>query len=226
MGFCEVFRFLAFFQFLFLTLRSAGTSLAFSWTTRRNTRNGLSSRFGCILVQIGPKEQYSSEYDNGIADFPGGISSSFQGAGSPRLELHPEEIPPLLMEALQNNDIPDIDAGLNAMWDFAGGNTKYIFEYNRTSFIESAHETANQFPTSFYGVAMYGKSWKMETPLNRVGGSDGWIATQVMKTVSSDGRMRRWQWELRKNRRPPDLGVWLVDSIGSSDRKGNFEADN
>ena len=157
--------------------------------------------------------------------FPGGVSSSFPGAGIPRLDLSPEDIPPLLMEALQNNDVPNIDAGLQAMWNFAGGNTHFIFERNRTDFIESAHETANEFPTSFYGAAMYGRSWEMETPVNRVGGPDGWIATQVMKTISSDGRMRRWQWELRKNRRPPDMGIWLVESIGSSDQKGNFEAE-
>ena len=44
---------------------------------------------------------------------------------------------------------------------------------------------------------MNGQSWTLETELNRVGGDSGWIATQVMKTISSDGRMRRWQWEYR-----------------------------
>ena len=97
--------------------------------------------------------------------------------------------------------------------------------YLRTKeFIESCHETADEFPTSFYGVAMNGQSWTMETELNRVGGESGWIATQVMKTISSDGRMRRWQWELRKNKRPPCLGCWKIESIGSSDRNGDFEA--
>ena len=72
--------------------------------------------------------------------------------------------------------------------------------------------------------AMYGQSWDLETELNRVGGENGWIATQVMKTVSSDGSLRRWQWELRKNKRPPCLGCWKIESIGSSDRNGDFEA--
>ena len=71
---------------------------------------------------------------------------------------------------------------------------------------------------------MYGQSWGLESKLNRVGGEEGWIATQVMKTISSDGRLRRWQWELRKNKRPPCLGCWKVESIGSSDRNGDFEA--
>ena len=91
-------------------------------------------------------------------------------------------------------------------------------------FIESCHDTALEFPTSFYGVAMDGQSWTIETNLNRVGGESGWIATQVIKTISSDGRMRRWQWELRKNKRPPCLGCWKIESIGSSDRNGDFEA--
>ena len=90
-------------------------------------------------------------------------------------------------------------------------------------FIESCHETADEFPTSFYGVALNGQSWVIETEINRVGGDDGWIATQVMKKISSDGRMRRWQWELRKNKRPPCLGCWKVENIASSDRNGEFE---
>ncbi len=60
-----------------------------------------------------------------------------------------------------------------------------------------------------------------------VGGDDdtAWIATQVMETISSDGRMRRWQWEIRKNRRPPCLGCWKVETIASSDRQGNFQTE-
>ena len=102
---------------------------------------------------------------------------------------------------------------------------KHITTYNiHKEFIESCHDTALEFPTSFYGVAMNGQSWTIETKLNRVGGESGWIATQVIKTISSDGRMRRWQWELRKNKRPPCLGCWKIESIGSSDRNGDFEA--
>ena len=50
-------------------------------------------------------------------------------------------------------------------------------------------------------------------------------ATQVMRTVSSDGRRRRWQFELRQQRRPPNLGAWFVESIGSSDKDGTFDID-
>ena len=59
--------------------------------------------------------------------------------------------------------------------------------------------TASTFPTSFYGVALHGQSYEMEGSMNMVGGASAqcWIATQIMRTVSSDGRERRWQWELR-----------------------------
>ena len=46
-----------------------------------------------------------------------------------------------------------------------------------------------------------------------------------MRTVSSDGRRRRGQFELRKQRRPPDLGAWFVESIGSSNKDGMFDVD-
>ena len=148
----------------------------------------------------------------------------FYGAGRPRPELRPEDLPTLLMTALSQNDTPYENAGLESMWHFAEGSaTHHIFQHNITDFIQSAFQTADEFPTSFYGVALYGKSWEMETGINRVGGEDGCIATQVMKTVTSDDRVRRWQFELRRNRRPPCLGCWRVETIASSDRKGNFE---
>ncbi|KAL9191503.1 hypothetical protein ACHAXT_001209 [Thalassiosira profunda] len=142
----------------------------------------------------------------------------------PTASLAPDEVVPILMNALQNNDVPTKDAGLRLVWAFATETTQYVFDNNRTEFFESCHDTADEFPTSFYGAALHGQSWDLETQINRVGGESGWIATQVMKTISSDGRLRRWQWELRKNRRPPQLGCWKVESIGSSDRNGDFEA--
>jgi len=146
------------------------------------------------------------------------------GVKTPTSTLKPEGVVPLIMNALKNNDTPHKDAGMMLVWEFTTDTTKYIFKNNITEFIESCHETADEFPTSFYGVAMYGQSWDVESGINRVGGEDGWIATQVMKTISSDGRLRRWQWEIRKNKRPPCLGCWKVESIGSSDRNGDFEA--
>lgn len=154
-----------------------------------------------------------------------GPSAAWLGAGRPRPSLPAAELPPLLMQALQLNDFPEIDAGLHAMWAFVGDSTRFIYKNNETEFIEDAHTTANTLPTSFYGMAMHGREWEMETELTLVGNDleAAWIATQIMRTVSSDGRMRRWQWELRRHRRPPNLGAWYVESIGSSDVKGNFE---
>ena len=146
------------------------------------------------------------------------------GAGVPRPSLAPDEVPSLLMNALRFNDFPETDAGLRAMWAFAGDTTRFLYQNNMTEFIEDAHETAESLPTSFYGMAMLGNSVELEGQMNMVGGADdAWIATQIVKTVASDGRMRRWQWELRKHRRPPNLGAWYVESVGSSDRLGNFD---
>lgn len=151
---------------------------------------------------------------------------AFGGAGSPRPELLPQEVPDLLMVALKQNDVPVPNAGLQSVWDFSSDTTKFVYQDNITEFMEDAHKTAESLPTSFYGVAMKGKGYIMEGKLHFVGGSDDpWIATQIMRTISSDGRMRRWQWELRKHRRPPNLGAWYVESIGSSDRRGNFDVE-
>lgn len=182
-----------------------------------NVKNGRTSCLECSNSQTpGDNKGYESDKMTG---------SCFQGAGQPRKELYPGDLPALLHEALYRNNFPEVDSGLLSMWDFSGDSTKYIFKNNVTEFIESAHETALEFPTSFYGVAMHGLSYEIETPVNMVGGEDGWIATQVVKTVSSDGRMRRWQWEMRKRRRPPNMGNWYVENIGSSDRKGDFDSD-
>ena len=160
-----------------------------------------------------------------LQGFASGLS--FRGAGVPRPDLPPADVPPLLMRALQLNEFPEVDAGLTSMWAFSSMQCRFIYKNNLTEFIEDAHETADSMPTSFYGMAMNGQSWELEGDMNYVGGlsDDCWIATQLMQTVSSDGRMRRWQWELRKQRRPPNLGAWIVESIGSSDRKGNFQVE-
>ena len=77
-------------------------------------------------------------------------SSSYSGAGCPRLTLAPADIPPLLMHDLSVNDVPARDSGLHAIWAFAGDTTRFIYKNNVTEFIEDAHATA-ELPTSFYG---------------------------------------------------------------------------
>lgn len=145
---------------------------------------------------------------------------------TPQPKHTPAEIPTLLMEALARNDFPECDDGLTTVWSFASDTTRFIFKNNLTDFIESAHETAAQYPTSFYGNAFHGQQWTLEGGPRLCGPpATSWIATQMMRTISSDGRMRRWQWEMRKRRQPPNRDCWFVESIGSSDREGNFEID-
>ena len=51
---------------------------------------------------------------------------------SPCPSLKPEEIIPLIMNALKNNDVPEKDAGLRLVWEFATETTQYVFQNNRT----------------------------------------------------------------------------------------------
>lgn len=159
----------------------------------------------------------------------GRASVGNSGGGAP---LTPDNIPERVMLRLARNDLPDMDAGLRFVWGLTGETTRFIFKSNETDFVDTAHETAVQFPTSFYGAAMHGRGYALEGDPVYVGVSDqadltqreaAWIATQLVKTTSSDGRVRRWQWELRKHRRPPQRGEWYIESIGSSDKDGDFE---
>ena len=55
------------------------------------------SRGGKFVMGVESEENPAEDF---TSDLPGGISSSFKGAGRPRVELKPQEIPSLLMEAL------------------------------------------------------------------------------------------------------------------------------
>jgi hypothetical protein len=46
--------------------------------------------------------------------------------------IKPEEIVPLIMNALRNNDVPEKDAGLRLIWEFATDSTHYVFTHNIT----------------------------------------------------------------------------------------------
>jgi len=91
------------------------------------------------------------------------------------------------MEALKYNDLTFLPLTLVSGLSGPLPETQPGTSFQTTTppdfiFIVSAHETADNFPTSFYGIAFHGQSWEMETPLNRVGGDKKsvWIATQVM----------------------------------------------
>ncbi len=51
---------------------------------------------------------------------------------NPKESINPGDVIPLLMYALQNNDIPRKDDGIRAMWEFSTDTTKYIFQNNIT----------------------------------------------------------------------------------------------
>jgi hypothetical protein len=72
------------------------------------------------------------QLQEGAADTHKTPTSDHKGAGVPRPSLGPEDVVPLLMTALKNNDIPEVDAGLVSMWEFASDITKYVFNNNIT----------------------------------------------------------------------------------------------
>ena len=51
---------------------------------------------------------------------------------SPCTSIKPEEIIPLIMNALKNNDVPNKDAGLRLIWEFVTDTTQNVFQNNRT----------------------------------------------------------------------------------------------
>ena len=136
------------------------------------------------------------------------------------IEIYPEKIAPFLMQSLALNDFPDIDWGLETVWHFSTDTLRTIFNHNMSDFISCAHKTADGFPTSFYGSALKGRHWEMERPIVMVGGNttECWIATHLMRTTSSDGRVRRWQWELRSASpdRPLSFPLSLQPPVPSS----------
>jgi hypothetical protein len=95
-----------------------------------------------------------------------------------------------------------VEATLARIWDDLAGDT-FLFYYRHEGFeefLKDARETADEFPTSFYGNAMYGRRWSIVREWELAGGDDGWIGTAIVETIASDGRLRNWIWELRKRR--------------------------
>lgn len=54
------------------------------------------------------------------------------GIKSPTPELEPGELVPLIMNALRNNNTPDVDAGIRLIWEFSTDTTKHVFQNNIT----------------------------------------------------------------------------------------------
>jgi hypothetical protein len=107
--------------------------------------------------------------------------AAYRSAGSPHPSLPTRSLPPLLMHALSRNDLLRQDAGVRSIWRFATPTLRFVFRGDEEEFVQKAHETARQLPTSFYGSAMFGLGWEMEGEMRRVGGEDGWIAVQVRR---------------------------------------------
>lgn len=149
------------------------------------------------------------------------FEDAFEDAIIPRPELGPHEIPSLLMKAMELNDFPHNDAGFISLWEFHTCGVHRSYGSDIYKFIAHSKSVAEHAPTSFYGMAPEAK--KLEFfPVNRVGGENGWVATQMMTATLNDGSVRKFRWVMKRNRRPPNQDFWYVDSIDSSDEKGLF----
>lgn len=138
----------------------------------------------------------------------------------------PQAIIEGVLAALGHKGDKSVDRALRHIWDhLAGDNFKFVYrDSDVEEFIADARTTAEEFSTSFYGNAINGKRWQIIRDFQTTG-ADGWIGTAVVETISSDDRLRRWIWELRKHKRPPKMGSWFIENIGSSDADGTFDSD-
>ena len=150
-------------------------------------------------------------------------TSDGAAATLPEVDDAPGDMVTKLFAALSHPSVHATNATLDRVWDISGESLKWIFNNDRDEFVQSARETADTYPTSFYGSTMRGKSWRLLRPFEVT--ASGWIGTSVVETVTSDGRLRRWICECRQRRRPPDVGTWYIESIGSSAADGTFHVD-
>jgi hypothetical protein len=114
------------------TTREAKTMLC---TRPTNDGDGGDSDEELFLALFRQKVEQKAAKKNKNPSIPTAPPPSFDfdtGAGVPRASLEPDEIVPLLMTALQNVDVPTVDGGLVAMWDFASDTTKFVFQNNQT----------------------------------------------------------------------------------------------
>ena len=141
----------------------------------------------------------------------------------PEVDDEPGPMIDKLFAALAHPSVHESNATLERIWDIAGDTLRWIFKNDVADFVESARMTADTYPTSFYGATMRGRSWRVARPWQTT--SSGWIGTCVVETVCADGRLRRWIAEARQRRRPPLMGTWYLESIGSSSADGTFDVD-
>ena len=141
----------------------------------------------------------------------------------PEVDDEPGPMIDKLFAALAHPSVHESNATLERVWDIAGDALRWIFNNDLADFVESARMTADTYPTSFYGATMRGRSWRVARPWQTT--SSGWIGTCVVETVCADGRLRRWIAEARQRRRPPLMGTWYLESIGSSGADGTFDVD-
>jgi len=85
--------------------------------------------FAALLVD---KKSKASDATASLSSLDTSRYAHLANITSPSPSIKPEDIIPLVMNALKNNDVPDKDAGMKLVWEFATDTTQYVFRNNRT----------------------------------------------------------------------------------------------
>jgi hypothetical protein len=89
--------------------------------------------FAALLIDQSSKaQQHNTTSYSPISGLDTSRYSHLANVTSPSPFIKPEEIIPLIMIALKNNDFPEKDAGIKLVWEFATDTTQYVFRNNRT----------------------------------------------------------------------------------------------
>ena len=99
---------------------------------RRYDDNSDEALFAALLADKSKASDSTASSPVGSLDTLSSEYAHLANVTSPCPSLKPEEIIPLIMNALKNNDIPEKDAGLRLVWEFATCTTQYVFQNNRT----------------------------------------------------------------------------------------------
>ena len=140
------------------------------------------------------------------------VKDEWDVARKPCAELGPEEVVPMLMRALRLNDYPYINAGLQTVYDWSSDMCRLACGRNVDAFIQMSK-------ASVFGMCIGITECSLRDP--GLVGNDMFSVT--VEVPSPDSRPNRFfLWQLRKERRPPAAGAWLVHAVIASDYDGEI----
>jgi len=131
---------------------------------------------------------------------------------SPNPEIASEKIVPICMDALQRNNEPFINAGLETCFNFSSDACRAALGGNLEAFIRYANN-----PT--FGSLIDCQGYKIVSVGPEIPGTQtrGAMQTMLIDVTTKKGQERRFLWTLQRERRPPRAGCWLVHEVMFTD---------